>query len=207
MLSQCEDIDHIVGLEIAEPLVEMSRRSVSLNGLKEKITIIEGDIRKAAPKGLVPINRDDLPLAGTCALRKGSFDLITSNPPYRRKGEGRINPDRHKAIARHELAVNLDDILKACSYLIKRRGIVCFVYIAYRMTDLVTGLRKVGIEPARIRFIHSREGEPAKMLLVEGRQEGLKKIKIEPPLIVYRDATNYTEEVNIILQGPSCEKK
>ena len=184
-LSLCPEIGHIVGLEIAGPMVEMSRRSVTPNSLDEKISIIEGDIRKPPAE-----------------LQDQQFDLIVANPPYRRKGEGRLNPDHHKAIARHEITVNLQDIVKTASRLIKPRGVACFIYGAYRMTDLLSGLRGAGIEPVRMRFIHSRLAEPAKMLLIEAHQDGPAEVKIDPPLLVYRDENNYTEEVELIFQGP-----
>lgn len=184
-LSQYAAIGHVSGLEIVPSLVEMSRRSVACNGLHDRINLIEGDIRNP-PAELDP----------------HSFDLIVSNPPYRRRGEGRLNPDRHKAIARHEIAVNLNDILKTASNLIKRRGTACFIYGAFRMTDMVAGLREAKLEPARLRFIHSRENEPAKMVLIEALQTGPAETKVENPLIVYRDKENYTEEVLKIFRGP-----
>jgi len=185
VLSCYPAIASVTGLEIVPPLVEMSRRSVELNGLCDKITIIEGDIRNP-PADLKP----------------DSFDLIVSNPPYRRKGAGKLNPDRHRAMARHEIAVSLKDILKTTSQLIKRRGLACFIYGAFRMTDIVTGLRDSSLEPARLRYIHSRENEPAKMLLIESRESGPPEIIIASPLIVYRDKENYTEEVLKIFKGP-----
>ncbi len=56
---------HFVGLEIQEESAEMATRSVHLNGLNDKVSIIQGDIKEAGQ--LFPLS---------------SFDVITSNPPY-----------------------------------------------------------------------------------------------------------------------------
>ncbi len=71
----------------------MARRSVALNGLEEKIDIVQGDIREAA--GLFPA---------------ASFDVVTCNPPYMAGGHGLTNPEAPKAIARHEVKCTFEDV-------------------------------------------------------------------------------------------------
>ena len=78
--------NHFTGLEIQEEVAEMALRSVMLNGLEERITIIHGDIKEAGQ---------------ICG--RASFDVVTSNPPYMVSQQGLKNPDTMKAISRHEI--------------------------------------------------------------------------------------------------------
>ena len=84
---------HLTGLEIQADSADMARRSVALNGLEEKIDIVQGDIREAA--GLFPA---------------ASFDVVTCNPPYMAGGHGLTNPEAPKAIARHEVKCTFEDV-------------------------------------------------------------------------------------------------
>lgn len=184
-LTAWEAIKSVTGIEMAEPMVEMSRRSVLLNGLADRVTILTGDIRNPP-----------------AVLKPESLDLVVCNPPYRPVGQGRLNPDNQKAMARHELTVELADILKITKRLLKPRGMACFIYGAFRLTDIITGLRKEKLEPAEVRCVHSREGDAAKLALVRAVKGGKNHLEILPPLIIYRDEENYTEEVLRIFEGP-----
>jgi tRNA1Val (adenine37-N6)-methyltransferase len=49
--------------------------------------------------------------------------------------------------------------------------------------------------------VHSRVGEPAKLVLVEGRKHARTGLTVEAPLIVYREGKGreYTEEMEKLL--------
>lgn len=169
----------IVGLEVQPDMAERAQRNVVLNGLEERIRIVEGDLRQV---------RDGFTVE--------SFDLVVSNPPYRKPGNGRVAPENERAAARHELAGGLRDFLSAASYLLCNGGRFAIVYLAERLAELLEGMRGVQLEPKRLRCVHSRLGEPAKMVLVEGRKCGGEGLMIEPPLYVYRGKErDYSEEV------------
>ena len=101
--------EHFSALEIQREVADMARRSVSLNGLEEKIQIVEGDIREASQ------------IFGTA-----SFDVVTSNPPYMNDAHGLKNPDLPKAIARHEVLCTLDDVVREASRVLKAREAICW---------------------------------------------------------------------------------
>ena len=85
LLSAKTQAAHITGIEIIESVAEMAQRSVLYNKIKN-IEIIRGDIKNAAQ-----------------IFGKGSFDAVTCNPPYKKKGSGLVNPDDIKAASRHEI--------------------------------------------------------------------------------------------------------
>ena len=88
--------EHFTALEIQEESADMARRSVCLNHLENKIEIVTGDIKEAGS-----------------IFKAASFDVITCNPPYMIGQHGITNPDAPKAIARHEIACTLSDVVKA----------------------------------------------------------------------------------------------
>ena len=92
---------HLTGLEIQPDSADMAKRSVALNGLSDKIDIVQGDIREAA--GIFPA---------------ASFDVITCNPPYITDGHGLTNPEAPMAIARHEVKCTFADVAAAAAKLL-----------------------------------------------------------------------------------------
>ena len=99
-------------------------------------------------------------------------------------------------MARHEFSGGLDDFLRAAAFLLNSGGRFYIVYLAERLAELLAAMRCFRLEPKRLRMVHSREGESARMVLVEGRKNGKPGMNVEPPLIVYKgDERDYTEEV------------
>jgi tRNA1Val (adenine37-N6)-methyltransferase len=153
----------IVGLELQEELASQARRNALLNGLEERIAILVGDLRA-------------LPLASRCA------DVVVCNPPYRKKRSGRINPDPCKALARHELAMSLLDILAAAKTLLRSGGKLAIIYPANRLTEVLSRMRSQDLEPKRLQVIYPDSSSHAELVMIEGRLEGKSGLTILPPL-------------------------
>jgi len=173
-----------VGFELQEELAARAAQSVALNCLTERIRIVQADIR-------------DLPEA----FSSGSFNAVVANPPYRKPSSGRVAPGAERGAARHELAGGLSDFLRAAAFLLDNRGRFFVVYLAERLAELLDEMRASRLEPKRLRTVHARSGEPAKLVLVEGRKNAGTGLVVEAPLIVYREGKgrDYTEEVQGIL--------
>lgn len=174
----------VIGLEIQEEMVERALRSVDLNRLKDRVEILQGDV---------------------CSIKQlfspQSFDAAVCNPPYRAPTSGRINPDPERRVARHEIHGGLRDFLRAASYLLRPKGRVALVYPATRMLDLLQTMRQEGMEPKRLRLVHSFEGTLATLVLAEGVKGAGSELKILPPLVVYTRERKYTPEMRAILAG------
>ncbi|PNU18542.1 methyltransferase [Geothermobacter hydrogeniphilus] len=127
-----------------------------------------------------------------------SYRTVLANPPYRSPKSGRIAPDPERAGARHEMAGGLEDFIRAAAYLLKNNGHFCIVYLPERLAELLSLMQSCKIEPKRLRMVHSREGEGAKLVLVEGRRAARPGgLKVEAPLYVY-DGDDYSAEVREI---------
>jgi tRNA1Val (adenine37-N6)-methyltransferase len=175
-----------VGIELQPELADRAVRSVALNGLAERIRIVRADVR-------------ELP----AELAAGSFAAVVCNPPYRKAGSGRVAPGAERGTARHELAGGLPDFLRAAACLLDHGGCFTIVYLAERLPELLEALRAFRLEPKRLRTVHSRAGEPAKLVLVEGRKNARPGLTVEAPLIVYREdkGRDYTAEMGKIFEA------
>jgi len=176
----------VTGLEMQEAMAARARRSVALNRLEDRVEVTQGDVRSI--ERLFPPE---------------SFDLVVCNPPYRVPRSGRINPDPEKRIARHEVEGGLGDFLRAGRYLLKRGGLMALVYPAARGVDLLETMRQTGLEPKRLRLVHSFRQAPASLILIEGSKGGKSELTIMPPLVVYSRGKEYTAELKAILAGRS----
>lgn len=175
----------ITGVEIQERLYNMAIRSVEYNELTDRIHMINGDL-KEMPKEL-----------GT-----GKFDVVTCNPPYFvTPPTGIINENEHLAIARHEIMCTLEDVVKTSSLLLKQGGKAAFVHRPGRLVDILTLMQQYRLEPKRLQFVYPKLGKEANTILVEGIKNGSRDLKVLPPLIVYKDNNQYTDEMDEILYG------
>ena len=169
---------HFTGLEIQPESAEMANRSVLLNGLEDKIDIIEGDIKEAAQ-----------------IFGKGSMNVVTSNPPYMTNHHGLKNPNDAKAIARHELLCSLEDVVRETSAVLKQMGRCYFVHRPFRLVEIITLMRKYKLEPKRMRLVYPFVDKEPNMVLIEGVKGGGPQLTVEPPLIVYDAPGQYTKEI------------
>lgn len=172
---------HYTGLEIQEEVADMARRSVVLNHLENKVSIVTGDIKEASR------------LFGAA-----SFDVVTSNPPYMNDAHGLKNPDIPKAIARHEVLCSLDDVTREAARLLKPGGRFYMVHRPHRLIEIVTALKGYGLEPKRMKMVHPFVDREANMVLIEAVRGGKSMIKVEAPIIVYKKQGVYTDEIYTI---------
>lgn len=169
---------HLTGLEIQAESADMAARSVELNGLTDKISIVTGDIKEA----------DKI-------FASASFDCITCNPPYMIGQHGIVNPDAPKAIARHEVLCTLEDIVTQSAKLLKPKGRMFMVHRPFRLVEILTCMSKHGIEPKRMKLVYPFIDKEPNMVLIEGLRGGNSRITVEKPLIVYEKPGVYTPEI------------
>lgn len=169
----------IVGVEIQKEIADLAKKSVKINHLDNRITIINTDI-------------NDYVLE----TESDFYDIITCNPPFFKVNNGsKFNDNDSKSIARHELKLNLDDLMRISKKLLKNNGIIGIVHRPDRLIEILEKMRKNNIEPKKIRFVYPKIGEDANIILIEGKKNGNSGLKILPPLFVHEKDGNYTKEV------------
>lgn len=173
-----------VGVEMQEEMAEISVRNVALNDLSDRIEILCRDIKTL--KGHFPAS---------------SFDLVLSNPPYRKRGSGRISPKPGRDNARHESTAELGDFLAVAKNLVKPAGRICFIYHPSRLPEFFSAAAELGLSPIRLRMVHGSNSAEARMFLIETVKGRKGELKILPPLFVYDENGGYTAEMEGIV-GP-----
>ncbi len=128
----------------------------------------------------------------------GAFGLAVSNPPYRKAGDGRTNPDIDKAVARHEVALTLDELISSAYCLLRDGGVFCVVHLAERSAELMHFLHQRDFAPRTVRYAQSREGDDAFLVLVEAVKGGRNRVAVKPPLVVYASDGAYTAAMTAI---------
>lgn len=169
---------HFTGLEIQEEVAEMAGRSVRLNHLEDKVEIVTGDIKEA----------DRI-------FGKSVFDVVTSNPPYMIADHGLQNPNRSRAISRHEICCTLEDVIREAALVLKPGGRFYMVHRPFRLTDMMELLRKYHLEPKRLKMVHPYVDKEPNMVLVEAIRGSRARVTVEPPLIVFQEDGTYTKEI------------
>ena len=172
------NIEMIYGIEIQEEVANLAKKSIELNKLNDKIKILHMDLKDLPDK-----------------FEKSTFDVITSNPPYMKKGGALVNPDENFAISRHEIACSFEDIIKATSYLLKQLGKFYLVHRPDRLVDIIYTMRQYNIEPKHIRFVQPKINKKPNLILIEGVKCGKPDLKFFDPLIVYNEDGSYTNEI------------
>lgn len=170
--------EHFTGLEISAVSSDMARRSVALNGLEEKIAIVQGDIKEAGE-----------------LFAPASFDTVTSNPPYMIGQHGLVNPDMEKAAARHEILCTLEDVVRAAAKLVKPGGHFYMVHRPFRLAEIICTLSKYRLEPKRMQLVYPFVDKEPNMVLIEAVRGGKSRMTVEKPLIVYEKPGVYTKEI------------
>ena len=186
LLSGKINIKKAVGIEIQKNVADMATRSVELNNLQDKIEIICSNI---------------LNLNNNFFIEKGlenKFDVIITNPPYKKKGEGVINEKEEKLISRHEITADLEDFIKVSSNLLKDKGEFYIVHRPERLVDILDLMRKYKIEPKLMRMVCSNYNKPPKLVLIKGIRNAKPFLKIQNNLYIYDEKNNYTEEIKKI---------
>ncbi len=179
-------------VELQEGLFELCLKNIALNSLQDRVKAFNYDISL--------INRGSFP-----QIRHGSYDIVVTNPPFRQPGTGRISPHEERALARHEMALSLEELFGAVRYLLKNRGRLFMIYHPFRLTEIIRIMKENQLELKRIRFVHPRPGMEANMVLMEAVKMGAVQLRVEPPLYIYEDK-DYTREVNDIFDYFSCKK-
>ncbi len=170
------DCSELTGIELQKDVADMAQRSVMLNDQEHRMRIMQGDLREIKNMGM-----------------DSSMNVVTCNPPY--MNAGLRNTTDRKLISRHEVMCTLGDVCSAAAFTLKSNGKFFMVHRPNRLVDIFTELRKVHLEPKRMRLIYPYENSEANMVLIESVKGGKTQLIVEKPLIVYKDKNIYTDEI------------
>ena len=178
LLCEKTNLSKIYGVEIQSDVAEMASRSSKLNNLQDKFEVINKNIKDIFE-----------------VLNPHEYDVVVTNPPYKKVNTGVKSVEDKQLISRHEVECTLEDIIEKSSKLLKDLGEFYMVHRAERLVDIMCLLRKYKLEPKNIRFVHSKENEKPNLILVRAVRSAKEFLKIDKPLVIYKENGEYTDEI------------
>ncbi len=178
LLCKKTELKKIYGIEIQSEVAEMAKRSAKLNNLEDTFEVINVNIKNVFE-----------------VLNPHQYDVVVTNPPYKRVDTGVKSSDEKQLISRHEVECTLEDIVMQSSKLLKDLGEFYMVHRAERLVDIMCLLRKYKLEPKNIRFVHSKANEKPNLILVRAVRSAKEFLKIDTPLVIYKENGEYTDEI------------
>lgn len=175
----------IFGVELQKEIFDMGYDSVLENKMDKQITLVNDDVKNISK-----------------LFDAESIDVVTCNPPYFKYGlNSLVNDNDVKTIARHEVMLNLEDVILASRYVLKNGGTLALVHRPDRMMEIINIMQKHGIEPKKIRFVYPKVGKNANALLIEGIKNGKTGLTVMSPLYTHNADGSYTDEVRRMFGG------
>lgn len=172
------EISHMVGVEIQEEVYDIAKRNVKLNGLEEKFTLMNINIKELEKRQEI-----------------GKFDAVVTNPPYKKENTGIQNENEKRLISRHEITANLEDFIRISTQLLKDKKDLYMVHRPDRLVDIIELLRKYKLEPKKLKLVYPKPEKEPNLLLIKATKNAKPFLKIEKPLYVYKENGEYTDEI------------
>lgn len=169
----------IYGIELQKCIYDLGVESLMENNLSDRIKLINGDVRNIGNY-----------------FSSDSFDTVVCNPPYFVDNDkNMINDNDVKAIARHEITLNIDDVLKASKYLLKSGGNLAIVHRTDRFIEIIMKFREYGFEPKKVQFIYPKVNKNSDLFLLEAVKNGKVGLKVLPNLIIHNEDGSYKDNI------------
>ena len=172
------ELKKVVGVEIQEEVAKMAKKSILLNNLENRFEILNCNIKE--------LNK---------IYKNQTFDVIVTNPPYKKQDSGIINENEKKLISRHEITANLEDFIKISKDLLKDKGELYMVHRPERLVDIFELMRKYKIEPKELKMVCPNKNKEPNLVLIKGVKNAKPFLKVEKNLYVYDTENNYTKEI------------
>ena len=174
LLCRKEEINLITAVEIETEIAKMFEKTIEINSLESKIKLINTDIKN---------------------YKEEPFDMIISNPPYMKLNEGYVSPHDYRAGARHEVNLDLKELLINGKRLLKNGGSFNLVYRTNRFMEVLDEARMLNLNAKRVRFIYSKPNQSSDLFMIEMIKGFKCACVVEEPLYIYNEHGEYTEEL------------
>ena len=158
----------IIGMELQREIFSLAVDSVKENGMENQIEVICDNVLNVV--NYFPGN---------------NFDVVLCNPPYFKiHNKEYINDNVIKGIARHELEVNLRQVIETASYLLNPHGRFYMVHIPERIDEIIVYAHENGLAVKNLSFVYSKEKEEPVLCLVTMMKGGKFGCRVSPSVII-----------------------
>lgn len=179
----------ITALDIQGDAIELVNMAIEHNSVSKRVHALNCDLKN--------ISTDYF----------GQFDLVSMNPPYKRKGAGLMTENEGLNIARFELECTFNDIVISAKKLLKTGGRLCVCNRPNRLADMICAMRENGIEPKRMQTVSQRMGFEPMLVLLEGVVGANANITILPPLYLEDENGKLSEQAQKIYAKWEYDRK
>lgn len=164
LLAKRKNMKNITGIEIQKESLDIFKRNVSENKLEKNIEIVYGDVKEYS--------------------KSNYYDYIISNPPYMSLDGKKISENENKKISRHEIKLNLGELIKNSKRLLKPRGELFLVHRSFRLPEIIKELEKNNFSPKKIKFVYFDRNKNSNLILIQASKGRKNKLEVVPPLFL-----------------------
>jgi putative endonuclease len=179
-----QSLAHFDAVEVQPEVASQAERSVVLNHFENRVDVHLGDVKDAWQ-----------------LLKKDSYDLVMVNPPYFKVPAGhKLNPDRKKAIARHELLINLDQIIAISSGLLKMKGRMVMVHRPERLGEIIAACSQHDLSVKVIQPYLSHRGDDSNLVVVVAKKHvAATGLVLKDGIVVHEADGSFTPAIEKII--------
>lgn len=167
---------------------------IAVENNPDMAALVEHNIQHNDLSERVSVQAEDVMNLRSCCP-DSTFDLVVSNPPFRKSGSGKVSPKAGRDSARHETTAGLADFIAVAKYLVKPSGRICFIQLPSRLPEFMALAVQMKMSVLRVRMIHNNTRSPATMFMAELAKGRNSLPIVEPPLFVRDQGGEYTDEV------------
>ncbi len=172
---------HITAIEIQGNRYKQALENVKLNGLCDQISVVYDDYLKTNYKDI---------------------DAIICNPPFFKvKEASHLNQNPSIASARHEIHMTLTDLIHKVGSQLKYGGKFFMIHRPDRLFEILKLCDQHDLIIKRMQFVHPYINKAPNHVLFECVKKGGLQTKIEPPIILYKEKHQFTEQAIKIFGG------
>lgn len=158
----------IYGIEIQQEVFDLARDSIVENQMENDIELICDNVLNI--KNYFPGN---------------NFDVVLCNPPYFKvHHDDYVNNNKIKGIARHEIEVNLKQIIETASFLLNSRGRFYMVHVPERIDEIFVYAYAFHMAVKNVIFVTSKEGKEPVLCLTTLMKDGKFGCRISPVICI-----------------------
>ena len=177
--------------EAASAAAALAKEKAALDIINEELIPALDVVGKGFEQGTVFLPQ----LLMSAEAAKAGFDVITSNPPYMTNAHGIKNPEAPKAIARHDVLCTLDDLAREASRLLRPGGRFYLIHRPFRLVEIFQTLTAYKLEPKRMKLVYPFVDKEPNMVMIEAIRGAKSMIRVEEPLIVYKEPGVYHDVI------------
>ncbi len=164
---------HITGFEIQKEVYELGKKSININNLTKQLDIINDDVKNIGKY-----------------FKSESFDVLVCNPPFFKVGSSIKNDNEGLSIARHEIAITLEDIFKISKSYLKNKGNLVLIHRANRLDEIIFLAAKYQINVKNIQLITTKKGKKPSIVIINAVKNSKSGVIINRELCV-QDVKSY----------------